>query len=139
MDMKKRILIVEDEPLNLKLLKTILARTGFDIVTAGDGEAALEVVARESIDLIFMDALMPGISGFETCRRLKSSEQYKHIPVIILTGLSASDRERLSREACADDWLEKPFSRDSIMEKLYTYLNKMALQKDASILKIRSP
>jgi two-component system cell cycle response regulator len=121
---KKRVLCVDDEPLNLKILQALLSKSGFDIVTAADGETALEMADKETIDLIFMDAIMPGIDGFEACKQLKESKQHNHIPVILLSALSPSECERKSREAGADAWLEKPVNKKDILEKLETYLNK---------------
>lgn len=120
---RKRVLCVDDEPVNLMLLKGMLAGSNIDIVTAADGDAALEMIDKEAMALIFMDVLMPGLSGFDVCKKLKASEQYKHIPVIMITALSPSEGERMSREAGADAWLEKPINKKNMLEKLETYLN----------------
>ncbi|MBF0328360.1 MAG: response regulator [Nitrospirae bacterium] len=124
MNIKKRVLCVDDDFMSQKILKALLSAGGVDVVIAENGESALELVNKEAIDLIFMDALMPGISGFEACKILKSTEQHKHIPVIMLTGLSSSDSERMSKEAGADGWLEKPIDKKRLTEKLDTHLKK---------------
>lgn len=121
---KKRVLCVDDEPMNLKILQAMLAGSNVDIITATDGEKALEIVDKEAIDMIFMDALMPGIDGFETCRQLKANKLHNHIPVILLSALNPSEYKLRSSEAGLDDWLEKPFDKKKILQMLETYLNK---------------
>jgi CheY-like chemotaxis protein len=80
-----RILIVDDTPVNLEVLIDMLESEGFDIGIARDGSEALEVVGMRKPDPILLDVMMPGIDGYETCRRLKAQEEFEEIPVIFLT------------------------------------------------------
>ena len=106
--MTARILVVDDVAANVKLLEDRLTAEYFDVVTAQDGPAALELCARSQCDLVLLDVMMPGMDGFEVCRRLKADPKTHHIPVVIITALDQpSDRIR-GLEAGADDFLTKP-------------------------------
>ena len=106
--MPGRILIVDDVATNRLVLSAKLAASYYDVLEAGDGETALALAAREQPDLILLDVLMPGIDGFETCRRLKESPATLHIPVILLTALDGQADRLRGLEAGADDFLTKP-------------------------------
>jgi CheY-like chemotaxis protein len=80
-----RILIVDDTPANIQALATILKNKGYQISAATNGKQAIEALARVQPDLILLDVMMPEMDGFETCRRLKSTQQWRNIPVIFLT------------------------------------------------------
>lgn len=106
--MTARVLVVDDIPANVKLLEARLSAEYFDILTAFCGEDALAVLARERVDVVLLDVMMPGIDGFEVCRRIKSNPKTHHIPVIMVTALDqASDRVQ-GLESGADDFLTKP-------------------------------
>ncbi|RXF74658.1 PleD family two-component system response regulator [Hansschlegelia zhihuaiae] len=108
--MTARILVVDDVAANVKLLEDRLTAEYFDVVTAPDGATALELCARAQCDIVLLDVMMPGIDGFEVCRRLKADPKTHHIPVVIITALDQpSDRVR-GLEAGADDFLTKPAS-----------------------------
>jgi two-component system, sensor histidine kinase and response regulator len=83
-----RILIVDDTPANIQALAAILKSKGYQISAATNGKQALEALARMQPDLILLDVMMPEMDGFETCRQLKASERWHHIPVIFLTANS---------------------------------------------------
>jgi two-component system cell cycle response regulator len=108
--MTARILVVDDIVANVRLLEARLVAEYFDVETAGSGEEALERLASSPFDLVLLDAMMPGVDGFEVCRRIRSDRRTAHIPVVMVTALDqAADRVR-GLEAGADDFLTKPVS-----------------------------
>jgi two-component system cell cycle response regulator len=106
--MTARVLVVDDVAANVKLMEARLSAEYFDVVTASDGPQALAICERAGCDLVLLDVMMPGMDGFEVCRRLKSNTATHHIPVVMVTALDQpSDRVR-GLEAGADDFLTKP-------------------------------
>ncbi len=103
------VLAVDDEPTSLRLLGRLLRHGGHTVVTATDGESALAAVERHHPDVILLDVVLPGLDGFEVCRRVKNTEATRLTPVVLVTGLSSAvDRVR-GIEAGADEFLSKPF------------------------------
>jgi len=116
--MTARVLVVDDIPANVKLLEARLSAEYFDVITAMNGEEALAICERGECDLILLDAMMPVISGFETCRRLKTNPATHHIPVVMVTALDQpSDRVR-GLEAGADDFLTKPICDSALIARV---------------------
>jgi len=105
-----RILVVDDLPQNLELVEALLGPAGYCVTKASNGVEALWKVNGESPDLILLDVMMPGLDGYEVCRRLKADADTAFIPVLILTALSAREEMVQAMEAGADDLLGKPFS-----------------------------
>jgi len=121
------ILCVDDEPGNLKLLERTLGTVGYLVLKAGDGREALEIIGSSKIDLVLTDVMMPGIDGFETCRLIKEDERYRHIPVVMITGLgSKADRIR-GIEAGVDDFLVKPFDHGEVLARVKMLLRTKRL------------
>jgi len=110
-ELGKHILVVDDLPENSIVLQSFLSPMGYLIESASDGETALQMVADNPPDVILLDLMMPGMDGFEVCRRLKQDPDTHHIPVIIVTGMSDRDSNVRAVEAGADDFLIKPFDR----------------------------
>lgn len=102
------ILVVDDEPGNRALLTRLLVRDGYRVETAEDGEAALVAVAVNTPDLVLLDVRLPGIDGFEVCRRLKGQAATRLLPVVLVTGLDAREHKIDGIRAGADDFLSKP-------------------------------
>ena len=113
-----RILCVDDEPLNLILLESILSSCGYDVVSATNGTEALEIIRTERIDICLLDVMMPGIDGFETCRLIKSSEARNNIPVIMITAYGQTEKRIQGTEAGAEDFISKPFDIDEVLARI---------------------
>jgi len=106
--MSKKVLVVEDDPKNLKLFRDLLQRFGFEVTEATDGEMGVEAARSGQPDLILMDIMMPKMDGLEATRIIKADPETKHIPVVALTSFAMSgDRERALSAGC-DDYIAKP-------------------------------
>ncbi len=105
-----RVLVVDDISGNVNLLRSLLEREGYQVASSSSGADALEAVATVQPDLVLLDVMMPGIDGFETCRRLKAIPRMRLVPVVLVTALYASDDRIKGIEAGADDFLTKPFN-----------------------------
>lgn len=120
--MSATILVVDDEPRIRELLVRILQRDGYRPVIAVDGDEALNIVAREAPDLILLDVNLPGVDGFEVCRRLKDNEATALIPVTMLTGLDDREHRQRGIEVGADDFLTKPFDPSLLRARIHSQL-----------------
>lgn len=116
--MNRRVLVVEDDPLTLEILRTILDLEDFAVRTATDGESALVAVAEEVPDVMVLDVMMPGLSGFEVCRRLRGQEATADLPIVLLTARDSDDDRRRGRDCGADAYLTKPFSPLKLIETI---------------------
>ncbi len=103
-----KILIVDDEVQNVEVFRRLMIRLGYEVLTASDGESALQSVARDRPDLVLLDVNLPGIDGVEVCRRLKDDSETRLIPVVLITALTTSEDRIRGIEAGADDFLSKP-------------------------------
>jgi two-component system cell cycle response regulator len=106
--MTGRVLVVDDILANVKLLEARLTAEYFDVLTAYSGPEALELMEVEHIDVVLLDVMMPGLDGFEVCRRIKSSPRTMHVPVVMVTALDQTTDKVQGLEAGADDFLAKP-------------------------------
>jgi adenylate cyclase len=116
-----RILVVDDVPENVRLLEAVLEAHGYDVVSAGDGRAALELAVSAEPDLVLLDVMMPELDGHEVCRRLREQEETAVLPVIMLTASEGSEK-RIAIEAGADDFIPKPFDRDELPTRIRSLL-----------------
>jgi signal transduction histidine kinase len=123
------ILIIDDTPNNLAVMSETLTDAGFDIATALDGERALEQVKYSEPDLILLDIMMPGIDGFETCRRLKANPKTCNIPVIFMTALADADSKVKGFELGAVDYITKPFQEQEVLARVKVHLHLRNLSR----------
>lgn len=124
----KRILVVDDLPENAAILSRFLSPMGFNVQAVSDGLSALRYVAETPPDVILLDLLMPGMDGFQVCQHLKQSAETRHIPVIIITGLSDREANIHAIEAGADDFIIKPFDRVLLEARIRSSLKTKVLQ-----------
>jgi putative two-component system response regulator len=113
-----KVLVVDDVSANVELLKTLLTREGYKVVTASDGEQALEMVETEHPDLVLMDVLMPKLSGFQVCERLKQNKATRLTPVVLVTALYESGDRIQGINAGADDFLTKPVNAHELKARV---------------------
>ncbi len=130
-----KILVVDDEVKNVKLLEALLLPRGYTVVKAYNGEEALRQVQQEQPDLILLDVMMPLLDGFEVCKRLKENDETRLIPVVIMTALGQMEDRIKGIEAGADDFLTKPVHRDELMARIRTSLRlKRTIERRVSLL-----
>ncbi len=126
---QSKILIVDDIPANLGILFDFLNDSGFKVLVAQDGESATQKAEYASPDLILLDVLMPGIDGFETCRRLKVNESTKDIPVIFMTALTETVDKVKGLNLGAVDYITKPLQHEEVLARIKTHLSLRNLTK----------
>lgn len=133
------ILIVDDNPTNLEVLFETLTGVGFEVAVASDGESALEQVDYQKPALILLDIMMPGVDGFETCRRLKANPETQDIPVIFTTALSDVENKVEGLALGAVDYITKPFYREEVLARVRIHLKlynlTVALEEQNVLLK----
>lgn len=116
------VLIVDDTPDNLAMLSDALDDAGYMVLVALDGLSALNRVQRRRPDLILLDAVMPGLDGFETCRRLKAQPASADIPVVFMTGLTDSKHVVQGFEVGGSDYVTKPIQTDEVLARVAAHL-----------------
>ena len=129
-DQTAKILIVEDFPGNVEILCDVLGDSGCQIVAAEDGESALHLAEQVHPDLILLDVMLPGIDGFETCRRLKTNEKTQDIPVIFVTSLTDPADITRGFEVGAVDYIARPLRYKELLARINTHLTVRNLQKE---------
>jgi DNA-binding response OmpR family regulator/DNA-binding CsgD family transcriptional regulator len=116
------VLVVDDTPETLGFLTDTLDHAGFTVLIATDGDSALDLVDQITPDLVLMDAVMPGMNGFETCRRLKRDKLLSHLPVIFMTGLSETEHVVEGLAAGGVDYVTKPIVVDELLARIRVHL-----------------
>jgi CheY-like chemotaxis protein len=119
-----KLLLVEDNEMNRDMLSRRLARRGYGVLIATDGEQGVALASREKPDLILMDMSLPVLDGWEATRRLKADETLKHIPIIALTAHAMSTDEQKAREAGCDDFDTKPIELARLLAKIEAQLQR---------------
>ncbi len=121
---KGRILVVDDEIYIVHILDFSLGMEGYEVITALDGEQALEKARAEKPDLIVLDIMMPKLDGYETCKLLKAEVGTKDIPVILLSAKGRNVDQKIGFEVGADDYITKPFSPRKLVERINAILGQ---------------
>ena len=116
--MTARVLIVDDIPTNVRLLEARLTAEYFEVLTATSGPEALAICARQDVDIVLLDVMMPDMDGFEVCRRLKASSRTHHVPVLMITALDQPSDRVQGLDAGADDFLTKPVDDTQLMARV---------------------
>lgn len=111
-----RVLVVDDDPQVLKLLRLNLEMEGYDVVSAADGNQALDAVANHSPDLIICDVMMPGIDGFEVVRRIRSDEANAGLPIVMLSAKAMGSDVKEGIQAGANEYVTKPFDPSELID-----------------------
>src|SRR3954468_1127701 len=120
--MSETILIVDDTPANLGVLVETLGTAGYQLMVAEDGEEALAQTLQIQPDLILMDVMMPGLNGFETCRRLKARPETKDIPVLFMTALNETADKMKAFSVGGVDYITKPIEHEEALARVRTHL-----------------
>ena len=129
-DKPGRILIVDDEPLNLKLLEALLLPLGYEVIKANSGPEALSIVSKVNIDLILLDVMMPEMNGFEICHAIKNREESRLIPIIMVTALEDVENRIRGIEAGADDFITKPPNQMELIARTKSFLKVKYLNQN---------
>lgn len=122
-----RILVADDNAMNVDILRARLTAHGYDVVTAGDGEAALTAALTEAPDLILLDIMMPKVDGVEVCRRLRADPRVPFVPIILVTAKADSKDVVAGLEAGADEYLTKPVDQAALVARVKSMLRIKAL------------
>lgn len=123
--MSDRILVVDDENNIVDILQANLEREGYEVITAYDGDTAFELAMEADPDLILLDCMLPGMDGFDVCRKLR--QEKKHMPIIMLTAKSEEIDKVLGLELGADDYMTKPFSVREVLARVKAQLRRNRL------------
>ncbi len=128
---KGKILVVDDEIYIVHILDFSLGMEGYEVVTALDGEQALQKVKTEKPSLVVLDIMMPKLDGYETCKILKSDPATRNIPVILLSAKGRNVDQKMGYQVGADDYITKPFSPRKLVERINMILGQPATQHAA--------
>ncbi|MBI3332753.1 MAG: response regulator [Candidatus Omnitrophica bacterium] len=119
---RRRVLIVEDEADQILMVQARLEASGFEVISAMDGEAGLKRVFEDKPDLVLLDLTMPKMGGWEVCRRLREAPETRGLPVVVLTAAGSQDLEKECRKVGADAWLRKPYESMALVEMVRRFL-----------------
>lgn len=126
---KGRILVVDDEIYIVHILDFSLGMEGYEVLTALDGEQALERLKSDKPDLIVLDIMMPKVDGYEVCRTIKANPETQHIPVILLSAKGRNVDQKMGFDVGADDYITKPFSPRKLVERINALLGQTVSEK----------
>ncbi|MBI4574368.1 MAG: response regulator [candidate division NC10 bacterium] len=127
-----KILVVDDTEANIKLLRALLRGAGYEVVTAACGTEALTAAASEDPDLILLDIMMPDITGFEVCQRLRAAPETRQTPIVFLTALHEMEDHMKGMDVGGDDVLTKPINKLELLTRVKSLLRVRALATEVS-------
>lgn len=130
------ILLVDDEPINLRLLEDLLASAGYSTWSATSGQEALNIVQEFTPDLVILDVMMPEIDGFEVCDRFRQHEQLKTVPIIFLTALDDEESKLKAMEKMGDDYITKPFNSRLLLAKVASLIQLQTIRHQSNQAKM---
>jgi adenylate cyclase len=133
MTTKPKVLVVDDTPHNVKLLADLLAVKGYEVNTAVDGEKALASLAADRPDIVLLDIMMPGLSGYDVCRRIRADPETALLPVVLVTSLDPQQERVKGIEAGADDFLGKPINQAELFARVRSLLRIKSLQDEVKV------
>lgn len=120
---KKRILVVDDELDMLMVIKLRLEASGYEVITATDGLEGLNIARKTKPDLIVLDVMLPKMNGYKVSRFLKFDEEYKHIPIVMLTALAGEEDRSTGIETGANAYISKPFETQELLDTVRRFLH----------------
>lgn len=121
---RRKILFIEDEPDQIVMISLRLEKNGYEVISSLEGEEGVEMAIKEMPDLILTDVIMPGMDGFEVCRRLRKNPLTKNIPIISTTAAGMDDVEHRCIAAGADDCVRKPYDSADLLMKIKRLIEK---------------
>ena len=130
MNAQAKVLVVDDTPHNVKLLTDLLGVKGYAVASAATGEEALAKLAGEKPDLVLLDIMMPGLSGYEVCQRIRANPETALLPVVLVTSLDPQQERVKGIEAGADDFLSKPINQPELFARVRSLLRVKSLQDE---------
>lgn len=118
-----KIMVIDDSKTIRRTAETLLQKEGYTVVTATDGFEALSKIAQTNPDIIFVDIMMPRLDGYQTCALIKNSQNYQHIPVIMLSSKDGLFDQAKGRIVGSDEYLVKPFSKDELLSAIRNHVS----------------
>ena len=129
---KQKVLVVDDEPHIVRIVKLSLERAGFQVISANSGEDGINLVKAERPDLVILDVMMPAMDGFAVCRHIRQLEGFERVPIIFLTARGQSDDLEFARSIGANDLMTKPFGPRQLMDLVGFHLRQQGKDTDGT-------
>jgi len=126
--MAETILVIDDEKMNREFYFGLLKYKGFNVLKAENGEDALEILKNAAVDLVLLDVMMPGLSGFDVLKSIRENKKLQSLPVIIITGLADKENRLKGLQLGADDFISKPFDVDELLAKIESQIKLASLR-----------
>ena len=131
MSERRRVLAIDDTPENLRLIEALLGPQGYQVITASSGKQALELLDSTKPDLVLVDLVMPEMNGFDVTKTIRGNDEWRHLPIIIITATGGADLVR-ALEAGADDFVSKPFDKNELLARVRSLIRVKSYHDDLS-------